>query len=152
MCDTCNIWYEAGQLFEGAIDLGSDIYLASGSDPTWTISCAGELPTPVQGCTFCLLQINCGCGVSSLHFKIPSKISHCQSNLVLKRPTILHLVNMHVMSTFFANLARNFTATTSFELHPQIEVPPLEALHADWSQVAAKEKHFKFSFHKLADN
>ena len=48
--ELCNVRYDTSTLFEGAIDLGTNHFLASRSDTAWSLICEEKPPEKIQGC------------------------------------------------------------------------------------------------------
>ena len=98
VAELCDVRYDTSTLFEGAIDLGTNHFLASGSDTTWSLICEDKPPQTIQGCAYCLITLPCGCGLQSSKFIIPPKLSSCSTD---GKVTYLHTVNLPALHHLF---------------------------------------------------
>ena len=148
----CDIRYEVASLYEGAIDLGNNMYLASGSGDKWEKICADSAPTPIKAITFGLLELGCNCGLSSSKFMIPPKLSGCKRDNAGMDPTYLHPINLPVLKTLFPKGSKEVSGSTLSISPHLLELPDFKLADSKAAKVAEKDDKFKMSFSKITDN
>jgi hypothetical protein len=95
----CNINYKTGRLFEGTHSLRESYFLASSSDPSWSLECANRPARLIRGCVICIIQIPCGCRLLATTFELPARLTGCMPNTTAV--TYLHPINSAVLHTLF---------------------------------------------------
>ena len=100
----CDVRYETSGLLEGVLSLDDNNFLASAESTSWTLVCENQMPKPIKSCKFCVLKLNCGCGIRRDTFVLPSQIPSCRGGDA--EPIYLHSVNFAVLHAFhnFQNL------------------------------------------------
>ena len=147
--DLCEIRYQEHGLFEGAVDLKDGNYLVSGSQKSWSMTCLnGLMSHAINSCTFCLLKLPCGCGITTSTFQIPYKITGCNN---ITKPTYLHPLNLPVLQSFYPLDTRiNVRGTVTFSELPQISIPNITLQSSNFTSVMLAEKKFSLDFKKIA--
>jgi hypothetical protein len=149
--DLCEIRYQNAPLYEGAISLGANHYLVSGGrDESWEMVCPNKSPQPIPSCPFCILKLNCECGLSTSTWKIFAIATQCNDN-EQERVTMLHTVNLPVLHALYnSHDIANIRGTTAFRKPLSVRLPSFTVRARNWSSVVEKDRVFSLDFKKMA--
>ena len=88
----------------------------------------------IQGCNFCILDVPCGCIVSTTDIYSPPRSSACHKNT----PSKVHTINLAVLQQFFNDsLLQNVNTNSLFENPLKIETPELKIYNHPMSTIIA---------------
>jgi hypothetical protein len=149
--DHCEIRYQNGPLFEGALAVGNNYYLVSGSEQeSWSLTCDNASPQEIPACLFCVVRLKCNCGLTTDKWKIFAKISQCATDNEDKI-TVLHTANLPVLHSFYApaELAK-IRGNTGFHKPFSAQIPDLKLGSKNWTNVMQRDRKYSLDFKKIA--
>ena len=146
----CDVRYETSSLYEGAIDLGTNHFLASGSDKSWSMICANKPPQSIAGCAYCLITLPGGCGLQSSTFMIPPRLTSCAAD---EQITYLHSVNLPALHHLFGKKIQltPYLGASTFQQKPSIHLPNLEFKSENWTDTLALDSKYSFDLSIVED-
>lgn len=149
--ELCEIRYQNAPLYEGAFSLGDNHYLASGGkDESWSVICPNKSPAPIRSCNFCVIKLNCDCGLSSSTWKIfATAQSSCNNQK--NKVTMLHTVNLPVLHALYSRSdISKIRGTTAFQTPLSVRMPAFNVKARNWTTVLEKDRAFSLDFKKMA--
>lgn len=101
----------------------------------------------VQGCNFCILNVPCGCAVSTTDIYLPPRLSACHKNTTSK----VHTINLALLQQFFNDSSlQDVSANSLFENPLKIETPEFKIYNHSMSTIIADDRKSHLSLQKMA--
>jgi hypothetical protein len=149
--DLCEIMYQNAPLYEGALSIGTNHYLVSGGkDESWAMICPDKSPVPIPSCNFCVVKLNCECGLTASTWKIFAMAQRCD-NSKAEKITMLHTVNLPVLHALYSkkDIAK-IRGTTAFRTPLSVRLPAFKIKSKNWTTDLEKDRSFSSDFKRMA--
>ena len=163
--DSCDIGFTNEPPLGSAQQIRSDasfLVRAAPDDIAWTLSCPKSLASfnsVILPCSFCRVEIPCGCSLTAAHFHIPVRLTGCNESSLFS----ISLNEMTVIKRFTRNTAvlsatfsrKDLQSISSFEEKLGEEYPAFEIPQVHFSNVSAevegyieKNEHLEIDYKK----
>jgi len=116
------------------------------------LQCSAKADKNISACDLCVLDLPCGCGISSAFAFIPPQVTRCvtpQSDL-----TILHVTNdnLPIIQQFFSpDRIGQMLGRTLLQAPLRVEIPAFKTFASKHDAILAADTKRRFSLQKLAN-
>ena len=103
--------------------------------------------TMKKGCNFCIIEIPCGCAITTTKLYLPPRLSSCHKNTT----STLHPVNLAVLQQFFNDTdLQNIESNSLFENPLSVNVPQFQIYKHSIQNIIADDRKSHLSLEKMA--
>ena len=105
-----------------------------------TVSCHFKTNI-INDCSYCLVQVPCGCSISTKEFYFPKRHTKCNHQNDTKNMSVVHPVNLIVLHKFFGlNAISNISSDTVFPTPLNISIKPIRYFDHEFSNLIANDQ------------
>ena len=113
-----------------------------------TLECEGQRSVTKEGCSYCLMQIPCGCEVSWRDVYIPQQLGSCLRD---EGTTVLHGINLRALQSFFSqDEIEDLKGNSLLQNELEINLPKIKLWEAKTAQTLAKIEQTDLDLDTLA--
>ena len=143
----CEVKYITNHKVRPAIvDLGKGKLLIQSTNEKLTETCRGQVPTEIDVCKFCIIDLACDCELRSHNIYVPPSLANCDDATI---PTIVtHSQNLPFITSFYNGSQINASHLYR-DFHKSTNIPQFSISVSEWDTFAASDRELSSDMNKI---